>query len=52
MQWTPWVLGEKRALREASHRGHGGHRGGMGLIVETLFVETVTPLRETRDKRK
>ncbi len=49
MQWTPWVLGERRALREASHRGHGG---GWGLIVETLFVETVTPLRETRDKRK
>jgi hypothetical protein len=29
--WTGWLLGGKRALGKASHRGHGGHRGELEL---------------------
>src|ERR1700760_4743943 len=45
---TPWLMGEKRAnLGKASHRGHGGHRGG-GLSGRG-FGDAMADKRETRE---
>src|ERR1700761_9474572 len=43
-------MGEKHADREkASHRGHGGHRGGIGLVDERGWWTSVADGRETRE---
>jgi hypothetical protein len=45
-----WLVGEKHADRgKASHRGHGGHRGGIGVVDERAWWTSVADGRETRE---
>jgi hypothetical protein len=39
---------ETSALVKASHRGHGGRRGGIGVVDKRLWVDRVASGRETR----
>ena len=43
---------ETRELGKASHRGHGGHRGGIGACGWKLLVDAVASGREPRELRK
>ena len=45
--WTAWLPGGKDTLWErASHRGHGGHKGGWRLGGETRLVDGLASGRE------
>jgi hypothetical protein len=43
---------ELHELGKALHRGHGGHRGGLGLIGEPKLVDTAAAGRELHELGK
>jgi hypothetical protein len=50
IQRAQWLMGEKSAnLGRASHRGHGGHRGGTGVFGREDSEGAVADGREKRE---